>query len=516
VDGNKGGWCWLVGDGGWRDGKDRRLIRDPTDTRDCNFHSPFGVMTFKISGHSKIETHADTFSFFPCVSISTMVVSAPNNEFESSPLLLRHKDKHLSMMQDDDEQSDEQHDHPRSVAPSCHKISESSSSSSSRWVKIIGLLLVVLLSMTGMITTIRTMIRSMPSVPVVVDGSVPIEQAQEHLLDIGQGFKIWYRTWGNHKNGIPILFVHGGPGNAVADYDNGNKRFFDDTKYYVVEMDQRGTGNSQPSVRNHKNGIDNMKYYQNISIDLICVDFEKVREHLKIDKWIVWGGSFGSTLSINYGTRYPERCLALIVRGIYLDTVPEVSAVYARSSFENHPQRLVEFDILYHYAANNVSRHEPPLNPQDAKRIMTIYANMITSGDLKAIWHWHVFENNLMETNPKFLLDPQVINPKYLPEATSVAFFETRLWLHGSYENPSNLLDRIDPALTQMPIWICQGRLDQVCPPRYARQFMDAIDDIGSIFSARFLDSGHEDTDPVMAECLKESLYDYEKEHNML
>lgn len=430
------------------------------------------------------------------------MVSKPN-KLESSPLLLRHSwDKHLSMMQDD-EQSDE-HDHPRSSAPSCHKISES------RWVKILSAFLVVLLSVVGGIATIRS------TKPQVVVG-IPIEKAQEHWLDIGHGagggaLKIWYRTWGN-KNGIPILFVHGGPGNAIADYYNGNKRFFDYTKFYVVEIDQRGTGNSQPSVRQDWH---NMKYYMDISIDLICVDFEKVREHLKIDKWIVWGGSFGSTLTINYGTRYPERCLALFVRGIYLDTVPEVKAVYSRSSFEKNPKRLHEFDILYHYAANNVSRHEPPLDPEDAKRLITLYAGMITKGDKKAIWHWHVFENNLMEVNPKFILDPEVINHEYFPEATSVAFFETRLWLHGSYEDPSHILDRIDPALTQMPIWICQGRLDEVCPPRYARQFMDAIDDIGAIFTARFVESGHEDTDPVMAECLKESLYDYEKEHNML
>jgi proline iminopeptidase len=407
-------------------------------------------------------------------------------DFESSPLLLlRHRDKHLSMMKDD-EQSDE-HDHPRSTK--------------SRWVKILGALgfLSVLLSVAG-IAAIRR--------PV----GIPIEQAQEHLLDIGHGLQIWYRTWGN-KNGIPILFVHGGPGNAIADYYNGNKRFFDYTKFYVVEIDQRGTGNSQPSVRQDWH---NMKYYMDISIDLICQDFEKVRKHLKIDKWVVWGGSFGSTLTINYGTRYPKRCLALIVRGIYLDTVPEVHAVYSRSSHEMHPQRLHEFDVLYNYAAKNVSRSEPPLDPEDAERLTKIYAGMITAGDKKAIWHWHVFENNLMEVDPKFILDPLVIDEEYLPEATSVAFFETRLWLHGSYEDPSNILDRIDPALTQMPIWICQGRLDEVCPPRYARQFMDAIDDIGAFFSARFLESGHEDTDPVMAECLKESLYDYEKEHNML
>ena len=102
-------------------------------------------------------------------------------------------------------------------------------------------------------------------------------QAEENLLDVGQDIKLWYRTWGNVSKGIPVLFVHGGPGSSVGDYKEMNEKFFDKKDFFVVEVDQRGTGNSQPSV--HED-YKNMKFYLNISISQMADDFEKVREKL--------------------------------------------------------------------------------------------------------------------------------------------------------------------------------------------------------------------------------------------
>ena len=96
--------------------------------------------------------------------------------------------------------------------------------------------------------------------------------------------QLWYRTWGNKKHGIPVLFVHGGPGNCVADYQDINAKFFYLNKFYVIEVDQRGTGRSKPSVRDDWS---NMQYYLDISIKQMSEDFEKLRKHLKIDHWLV-------------------------------------------------------------------------------------------------------------------------------------------------------------------------------------------------------------------------------------
>ena len=104
-----------------------------------------------------------------------------------------------------------------------------------------------------------------------------MSQAEENLLDIGIGMKLWYRTWGNITKGIPVLFVHGGPGNSVDDYEGINEKFFDKDKFYVVEVDQRGTGKSQPSVRDD---YKNMQLYMDISISQMANDFEWIREKL--------------------------------------------------------------------------------------------------------------------------------------------------------------------------------------------------------------------------------------------
>ena len=76
---------------------------------------------------------------------------------------------------------------------------------------------------------------------------VPMSQAPEALIEVQDGIRLWYRTWGN-KDGIPVLFVHGGPGNCVADYEGINEKFFDANKFHVVEVDQRGTGKSQVNL----------------------------------------------------------------------------------------------------------------------------------------------------------------------------------------------------------------------------------------------------------------------------
>ena len=110
---------------------------------------------------------------------------------------------------------------------------------------------------------------------------VPIEKAAEGQLEVSDGITLWYRVWGNPA-GTPVLFVHGGPGQCVADYDNINGKFFDDTQYRVVEVDQRGTGLSKPSVRD---GYEHMQNYMDISIEQMAADFELIRESLGIDRW---------------------------------------------------------------------------------------------------------------------------------------------------------------------------------------------------------------------------------------
>ena len=436
---------------------------------------------------------------------------------EASPLFAKIK-THLSFMTDDDDVYQRRRKDLKS------KFLKYLTEPKKSWIILLGFILLLLTLIMGYFEDFPTSLRFQGSSSSSSSRGIPVEDAIEHYIPIPSTstnhMKLWFRTWGKavEHGGIPVVFFHGGPGNAIADYfGNSNKRFFDKDRFFVVEVDQRGTGKSQPSVRD---SWKNMKYYADISIDQICDDFEIIRKYLNIDRWIVWGGSFGSTLAINYGERYPKSTLALFLRGIYLDTKEEVSAVYAQHSYLNNPKRLKEFNILYDYAAQYVKDKENKngdeplllLDPNDAERLMRIYAEMITNGDHSAIWHWFVFENNLMEIDPKYLLDPNNIDEQYLPEALSVAFFETRLWIHGSYELPtSDLLSIQNLNQLTMPMWICQGQHDEVCPSKYAKHFVSEVENVDRSprIVSRFLNATHEDTDPELEDCLKRSLEEF-------
>lgn len=199
-------------------------------------------------------------------------------------------------------------------------------------------------------------------------------------------------------------------------------------------------------------------------------------------------------------------------RGIYLDTVPEMDEVYTQNAFKDSPKQLADFMQLYAYAARHAGYEGRQLDPNDAYSLTKEYETMITNGDRLAVWQWYVFENNLMEEDPNNLLDPNVIEESRFREAQSTGFFETRLWIHETWEVPSNFLNRVD-RLSNVPIWICQGLRDKVCPPQNARNFVDALKETSQKRSAqvidRFIESGHEDTDPVMEQCLIESTNEF-------
>ena len=335
---------------------------------------------------------------------------------------------------------------------------------------------------------------------------VPIERAEAGQLDVGNGISLWYRVWGNPQ-GIPCVFVHGGPGQCVADYENVNARFFDADLFRVVEVDQRGTGLSQPSVRDD---ISACAKYADISIAQMSADFELVRAALGIDTWLVFGGSWGSTLGLDYALRYPQRCLGLILRGIFLSTVAEFEAIYARKSFAGNERRLAEFDTFLEPAAALAKRKgEAPLDPDDAQRLVRLYEDLIVAGDRGAIWQFYAFENNLIEEDPSKLLDPRVINEAEFAEAQSVSFFEARLFLRHTYEEPVQLLGERLRALAggatcpAVRTWIAQGTGDEVCPETFARQLAAGLDAAGVPLKAYFFEAGHSAKSDEMGAMLK-------------
>lgn len=334
-----------------------------------------------------------------------------------------------------------------------------------------------------------------------------IEDAKEAFVNVSEGIQLWYQTWGC-MDGIPVLFVHGGPGNCVEDYKNVNSKFFDKDKFFVVEVDQRGTGKSRPSVRD---AVENMKLYEDVSIALMSADFEVVREELGIERWLVFGGSWGSTLGIDYAERFPDRCRGLIVRGIFLNTQPEFDEVYARKSFLKNVRRLKEFDVFFELAAEEAAkRGENPLDPNDSERFIRLYESMILSGNRNAIWRFYVFENNLVEEDPDELLNPLVIaDDKRFREAQSVSFFECRLFLRGTFEEKIDLLGSRLSSLRSMHVWVVQGTGDEVCPETYAKQLVDCLASQNIDHTAHFVDASHKCSSDSMSVALRGCVEDF-------
>jgi pimeloyl-ACP methyl ester carboxylesterase len=160
-------------------------------------------------------------------------------------------------------------------------------------------------------------------------------------------------------------------------------------------------------------------------------------------------------------------------------------------------------------AKDAIAREEPPLDPNDGERFFRINERMILECNEEAIWRHFVWENNMMEEDEANLLDPYTIEYDRLPEATSVAFFENQLFLHGTFDRPMKLLDHVD-ELRNVPTWMCQGLRDAVCPVQYgAQRLANYLIDAGVSTRMQFLDAGHEDTDTVIAKCLEDSVNDF-------
>lgn len=406
-----------------------------------------------------------------------------------------------------------------------------------------------------------------------------IEQAEDGYISVdeidGQDIRLCYRTWGNRTHGIPVLFVHGGPGNCVANYGTINGGFFNAEQFFVVEVDQRGTGKSEPSVRDttptegtaaSNRGVENMRLYRGIGIEQMSHDFEIIRPALGIAKWMVFGGSWGSTLGIDYAERYPKSCLGLIVRGIFLSTEEEMDAVYTYDAIRTLVEKtqnsryLKEFDTFFQVANKEYTKilqrsnsdglnvlsilgrsknqdtngalyndTENPnddfplsLDRNDAYRILKVYEHLVQKGDREAIWKFYVFEENLMAEDESELLDPEsydTINELKYAEAQSVSFFEVRLFLKGAYESSPSELDllgsvgKLESGNHGVPVWVVQGTGDKVCPDTFAQKLVAKLQESGVLKESYFVDAGHKASSKKINDKLKEVVEEFYKFH---
>lgn len=263
-----------------------------------------------------------------------------------------------------------------------------------------------------------------------------IEPYRSAWLRVSGLHEIYYEECGNPA-GKPAVFVHGGPG-AGADADS--RRFFDPGRYRIVVFDQRGCGRSRPHA----------ELRENTTVELVA-DMERLREALGIERWLVFGGSWGSTLSLAYAQAHPERVSELVLRGIFLLRPQEIAWFYQHGASELFPDRW--------------EAYLAPIPPAERDDLLGAYHRRLTGSDpavaAEAARAWSVWEGATSH-----LLESSTAVARFGADRFSLALarIEAHYFINGGFlDGPQQLLQGVE-RIRHVPAVIVQGRYDVVCP----------------------------------------------------
>jgi len=301
----------------------------------------------------------------------------------------------------------------------------------------------------------------------------PIEPYRRGWLSVGDGHEVYFEESGN-PDGKPCVFVHGGPGGGTSP---AARQFFDPARYRIVLFDQRGCGQSTPHASLTANTTSHL-------ID----DMERLREELGVEQWLVFGGSWGSTLGLAYAQSHPERVSQLVLRGIFLLRPEEIRWFYQEGASHLFP------DSWEKYLA--------PIPHNERHDLVSAFHKRLTSSNeatrLEAARAWSVWEasTSFLRQNKNFM--SQLDEPD---AALAMARIECHYFVNQGFFNSDNqLLDNID-RIRHIPTEIIQGRYDVVCPPKTAW-------DLHSAWPEATLhivpDAGHSAFDPANTSVLVE------------
>jgi proline iminopeptidase len=299
----------------------------------------------------------------------------------------------------------------------------------------------------------------------------PIEPYQSGKLKVSDLHTLYFEQVGNPE-GKPVVFLHGGPGGGI---DPIYRQYFDPQQWRIILVDQRGCGQSTP----HAELSENTTWH-------LVSDIEKIRLHLNIDQWVVFGGSWGSTLSLAYSQTHPEACKGLILRGIFLLRHKELRWFYQEGASYLFPDAWEDY--------------LKPIPPEERQDLIAAYYQRLTHSDpnVRAIAAraWSVWE----ASTSKLILDPN-LQQKFAESQFADAF--ARIECHyfvnkGFFESEDQLLKRCE-RIRHLPIVIVQGRYDVVCPMISAWELHQALP------GAEFVvvpDAGHSMTEPGIRSAL--------------
>ena len=263
----------------------------------------------------------------------------------------------------------------------------------------------------------------------------PLEPYDSFRLKVSGLHEIHVEQAGNPK-GKPVVFFHGGPGAGISPI---HRRFFDPSAWRVILFDQRGSGRSTPlgEVR------------ENSTWDLVA-DTEKIRERLGIEKWLVFGGSWGSTLGLAYAETHPERCTGLILRGIFLSRKSEVLWTFGGGAQRIFPDGWSEFLSI--------------LDEGEKADVLAAYHRRLTSDDpavrRQAALAWNRWE----ELASYLVAQLPLVAEEDVPAEIALARIEAHYFVNGAFLASDDQLLRDVEKVRHLPAVIVQGRYDMVCP----------------------------------------------------
>ena len=298
-----------------------------------------------------------------------------------------------------------------------------------------------------------------------------IEPFQQDMLSVSDLHTLHYEQSGN-PDGIPVVILHGGPGGGLS---GSYRRYFNPERWRIIQFSQRGCGQSTPFA----------ELRENTTWDLVD-DIEKLRTHLSIEKWAVFGGSWGSTLSLSYAQSHPEKVQALFLRGIFLLRKKEIDWFYQSGCSKIYP------DAWQHYLE--------PIPVDERGDLVGAYHKRLTSQDSdvrkEAARAWSVWEASTSKLMQNQNLMDTFAHDKF---AEAFARIESHYFVNkGFFENENQIIDNVD-QIRHIPTVIVQGRYDVVCPPESAWELSQAWPEAKLEIVQ---DAGHSVSEPGIVEAL--------------
>lgn len=297
-----------------------------------------------------------------------------------------------------------------------------------------------------------------------------IKPYADHRLEVGQGHTLYLEESGN-PDGIPVLFVHGGPGIGSAPR---NRCFFDPEKYRIILFDQRGAGRSAPHAGITANDTPSL-----------LEDMESIRRLLGIERWVLFGGSWGSTLSLLYAEKFPERVMGMILRGIFLCRQRDLQWFYQDGASRIFPDYWEDF--------------VHPIPSAERGDLISAYYRRLTSENelerMAAAKAWSTWEGRCATLRPNQSVVSNFAEPHV---AMSLARIEAHYFVNNCFIRENQILED-SAALAGIPGIIVHGRYDLICPLENACILSDLWPD-AELDIIR--DAGHSAQEPGIVDAL--------------